>query len=216
AGSLLSSIGYSRVTPPRGNLAAWHGTRKESGWRSADTALDLHTRLADSPHLLPAIGLDSPHQLVRIAPGIELPTLAADELFAYLCVHGASSAWFRLKWISDLAALLHGRSAEEILHLYDRSQRLGAGRAAGQALLLGELLYGIDLGATLKQQLTSDRATRWLTRIAVRELSGRDDLREPTEVRLGTTMIHLSQLLIFPGLRGKARELRRQLRDLMT
>ena len=42
-----------------------------------------------------------------IASGIELPTLRTEELFAYLAVHGASSAWFRLKWITDVAALLH-------------------------------------------------------------------------------------------------------------
>ncbi|MDQ3077273.1 MAG: nucleotidyltransferase family protein [Pseudomonadota bacterium] len=216
AGNLLSSIGYARAPPLRGTLAAWHRNRKESGWRSADTALDLHTRLADSLYLIPAIGLDSPRQLVPIVPGIELETLAPSELFAYLCVHGASSAWFRLKWVTDLAALLHGLSAQEISQLYDHSQQLGAGRTAGQALLLAERLYGIELGEALKRHLAGDRTLRALVRIAVRELTGRTDLKEPTEVRLGTAMIHCSQLLLFPGLRGKARELHRQLRDIMT
>ena len=46
-----------------------------------------------------------------------MPTLADEPLYAYLCVHGASSAWFRLKWIADLNALLAGRTAEEIAAL---------------------------------------------------------------------------------------------------
>jgi hypothetical protein len=57
----------------------------------------LHSRLADSPELIPAIGAGSPHQKVEVVPGIVLPTLAADELFPYLCVHGALSAWFGVK-----------------------------------------------------------------------------------------------------------------------
>jgi len=77
-----------------------------------------------------------------VAPGIRLPTLARDEQFAYLCVHGASSAWFRLKWISDLAGVLHGQSGEMIERLFERSQALGAERAAGQALLLADRLFG--------------------------------------------------------------------------
>lgn len=53
--------------------------------------------------------MESARQLVEVACGIELPTLARDEPSAHLCVHGASSAWFRLKWITDLAALIDGR-----------------------------------------------------------------------------------------------------------
>lgn len=216
--TVLRSLGYAPVASVRADLAAWHRTRKESAWRHAESgiALDLHSRLADSPRLVPTVGLDSPRQTVVIAPGIELQTLAPAELLAYLCVHGASSAWFRLKWITDLAALLHGLPAEDIAWLYDQSQRLGAGRAAGQALLLAELLYNIDLGEALKRQLTDDRAVRWLCQIAVREMTARDNLKEPTEVRFGTVMIHFSQLLLFPGVRGKWLELRRQLRDWAT
>ena len=104
--------------------------------------------------------------LCQVAKGIELPTLGKDELFAYLAVHGASSAWFRLKWITDFAALLHGESADEIERLYARSQQLGAGRAAAQALLLAEQIYGIGTGDRLHKRLRGDPVNRWLERIA--------------------------------------------------
>ena len=109
-------------------------------------------------------------QLSPVAKGIELPTLGKDELFAYLTVHGASSAWFRLKWITDLAALLHGESADEIERLYDRSQQLGAGRAAAQALILANRLYGVAIGDQLGTASTFDPTNRWLARLAERQL----------------------------------------------
>jgi hypothetical protein len=129
-------------------------------------------------------------------------------------VHGASSAWFRLKWISDFAALLHGRGAEDIRRIYDQSQDLGAGRAAGQALQLADKLFGVlDPIPELRDQLASDRATRLLTGAALRMLT--TGAREPTERRLGTLPIHWTQVLLLPGLAYKLSELRRQLRSIL-
>jgi hypothetical protein len=217
AARLLQSAGYVPVRPDAAReeaLHRWHSRRKESEWHSVGGGfhLDLHTRLADHPSLLPELGADSPSQTVAIAPGIELPTLGRDELFAYLCVHGASSAWFRLKWITDFAALLHREGAGEIERLYRASQRLGAGRAAGQALLLAHRLFQIALGKALEGQLSSAAANRLLTGIAERQLS---TLREPTEALLGTATIHLSQLLLLPGWGFKLSETARQVRGIL-
>ncbi len=215
AATVLGQLGYQLGIPPRSaQLGRWHRQRKESVWRSPDgLMLDLHGRLADSPELIPAIGTGSPQQRVEVAPGIVLPTLAADELFAYLCVHGASSAWFRLKWIADLAALLSGFSAHEIERLYDRSQQLGAGRSAAQALLLAAATFGTNAGSDLERRLAAKRANRWLANAAWDQLV-RDS--EPTEVRLGTATIHLTQPLLLPGLGFKLRELSRQVSEMRT
>ena len=170
--------------------------------------LELHHRVADQSQLLPTLTADSPRQRVEIAPGIELPTFADAELFAYLCVHGASSAWFRLKWVTDLAAFLHRRGAKEIETLYDHSQRLGAGRAAAQALLLAERLYALPLGEGLSTTLRKSAVGRWLARAALADLLN----WEPTERLLGTRTIHLTQFFLRPGLRYKLAELGRQVR----
>jgi hypothetical protein len=213
---LLLEQGYRLVIPQTTSagdrLLLWHRRRKESVWGSDDALpIDLHTRLADQPRLIPAIDVRSPRQIVEVANGVELPTLARDELFAYLCVHGASSAWFRLKWITDLAAILHGLDASEIERGYLRSQELGAGRAAAQALLLADELYGSLRGSGLKETLRNDRASRWLAAIALRQLAGRAEPREPTETFLGTAWIHLSQLLLMPGPRFAFSEAVRQI-----
>src|SRR5205085_5632515 len=107
--------GYQRVIPAASTaLSTWHVDRKESLWSRSNERLhvELHTRLTEIPRLIPSIGINSPTRQVEIMPGTSLPTLTEDELFAYLCVHGASSLWFRLKWITDLAALLCRSNAE--------------------------------------------------------------------------------------------------------
>ena len=92
---------------------------------------------------------------------------------------------------------------------------MGAGRAAGQALLLADRLFAIRLSPALRATLRGDRTVRWLAEIAFAQLAGRRDLLEPTECRLGTVSIHGSQLLLRPGWRPLLSELGRQASDLL-
>ena len=196
-------------------LQAWHRFRKDSEWVKGGSTVrvDLHTRLTDNPALIPRIGISSPTQSVAVTPDCAIPTLAKDELFAHLCVHGASSAWFRLKWVTDLAALLEHEPPEELARLYWRSQELGAGRAAGQALLVADSVYAtLSACADLRDSLLADGRTRWLHDLALRQLAGRREFIEPTARRGGTLAIHLSQFVLLPGARFKASELHRQAR----
>ena len=212
AADLLRQAGYWCGSPgERADLVRWHGANKESVWHSADELhhVELHSRLADNPELIPAVGMASPRQTVAIAPGIALPTLASDDLFAYLCVHGASSAWFRLKWIADFAGLLRDCDGAGIERLYWRSQELGAARSAAQALMVADAVFGLPLPPALRAGLEQSAANRWLAALALRDLAAP---REPTGRRLGTAGIHLSQLLLKPGPFFAWRELRRQVR----
>src|SRR5689334_3190109 len=95
---------------------------------------ELQWRAADNPLLLKGVDALSATQDVVLADGIVVRTLAPDDLFAYLCVHGARHAWSRLKWLADLNALLVSTNAD-IEHLYRHAQRIGAGLCAAQALL---------------------------------------------------------------------------------
>ncbi|MEO6581919.1 MAG: nucleotidyltransferase family protein [Sphingomicrobium sp.] len=212
---LLRSRGYRMVTPPgTANLARWHIRNKESVWtREAGLHVELHTRLADNRLMIPSIDVHSQRQLVEVSSGITLPTLAGDPLFAYLCVHGAASAWFRLKWIADLAGLLARYPPAEIERLYDVSQSLGAGRAADQALLLADALFGSLADTNLEARLKRHGVSRWLAATAYRQLVGNLDCREPTETPLGTARIHLTQLPLMPGPRFALSELARQIGD---
>jgi hypothetical protein len=214
AADLLQDRGYELVIPKSPEkLGSWHGRHKESVWAlsSNDMYVELHTRLADNGQLIPGISVRSCSQLVEVARDIQLPTLAPDQLFAYLCVHGASSAWFRLKWITDFAALASRRSPNELEQLYARSQELGAGRAAAQALLTADRLYGTLSGSTLGRSLRRSRANRLLADAALQQLAGAADPIEPTSVRFGTWRIHWTQFLLRPGLGFKVEEFARQI-----
>lgn len=219
AASMLAERGYRLLTPAGGSdqsLTRWHRVMKESVWaKEGALQLDLHTRPADNPALIPQIGANSASQQIEIGYGLALPTLATDELFAYLAVHGAWSSWFRLKWISDFGALLHCCSPGEIERLFARSQELGAGRCAGQALLLSDRLFCSLEGCDgLRQSLMTDRSTRELVRIALHLLTGKPV--EPTASVLRTLAIHAAEFLLLPGASFKLSELVAQSRRMVV
>lgn len=217
AADLLETRGYVLTIPKRSaaDVAGWHRIRKESVWVEPNSGvqIDLHTRVADNLKMIPTIGVHSQTRLVDIGNGIELPTLGPTETFAYLAVHGASSAWFRLKWICDFAAMLAGTSPSELDDLYQKSLQLAAGRAPAQALLLADRLFDtLANNPALKAELMRDPVIRLLYRAALTQLAGRSEPVEPTSRLLGTLRIHWTQFLLKPGWRFKSSELVRQVR----
>jgi hypothetical protein len=217
AAALLEHLAYRRIVPgPGASLSAWHRGHKESVWfhPASGLHLELHTGLADNAAVLPTVNMSSPQQLVEVASSIVLPTLAPAPLFAYLCVHGASSAWFRLKWIADLAALLHRAGPNVSGRWCAQAEEFTSRRAIGQAILLGERLFGPLVPPATSTSLAADPVTRWLADRAEDQLAGPRALAEPTQRRLGTLTIHVTQLALRPGWRFAAGELRRQLVEL--
>lgn len=206
AAGVLEKLGYRC---PVGAVGRWHRRHKETGWFNDKLApVELHSRLADNRRLILDIGMRSPRQTIQVLPGIELQTIAGDHLLAYLAVHGASSAWFRLKWITEFAGLLRGCSAHAIAATARNLQELGAGRAAGQALLLSSWLFGSPVPPGISQ----DSKVHALARLALAQLANE---REPTERLLGTATIHLSQLLLSSGRGFAVNEGVRQVRELL-
>ncbi len=215
AAELLRQAGYRRSIPgsevPDELFQQWITNSKESLWihEKSGMVVELHTALVDNPSLLAGVSARSDLQLVRIGSGIELPTLRTDELFAYLCVHGATHAWARLKWLADVAALLRKAGPEETERLYRRSIELGAGRSSAQALMLCERLLGLPVPPQLEPELRRDRATQWLEELAVSAMSGRG-ATELDDTVFGTVVINLSHFLLGQGWRYKYSELARK------
>jgi len=217
AAKLLLELGYEAKVPAVASvddLHSWHALSKESVWRHRASGhfVELHTSLVNNPYLLSGVDIGSGAVNVEVVKGVVLQTLPPDELFAYLCVHGASSAWWRLKWLADLAALA-GSDAAQTERLYRRSQELGSGRAAAQALLLAADLLGMPLSATLESALRTSWSNRRLTAAAKRLMNGRMPAEELHERRFGTWAIHWTQFLLLPSMPYKLRELMRQLAD---
>jgi hypothetical protein len=212
----LALAGYSRSLPgpeaSRSQMTAWRKLSKEMIWVHSEKAvvLELHWSLVDNPMLLPAISVDSPSQEVSVAPGMELTTLRTEELFAYLCVHGASSGWFRLKWIADVAALLAPFEQEEVASLYRSAVALEGGRACAVALLLAERLFGRRVPAGIEEHVRKDKVANLLVQIALRTMLRGQGTTEVTQGRIGTAPLHLYHLLMQPGWRYKVSELKRK------
>lgn len=214
--ALLAAAGYDCTSPGPGRTAAelraWTDRHKHTAWTDANgVAVELHAALVDNPLLLRELSVHSPRQQVALAPGMTVPTLAPDALYAYLCVHGAAHAWSRLKWIADLHALVGGHRPAELARLHAAAESLGAGRCSAQALLLCAELFDISLDAKLEAALRRDPVARWLVRAALASMHrGGADVELDSQV-LATVPIHLSHFALARGWRYKAAEARRKL-----
>jgi hypothetical protein len=140
--------------------------------------VELQWLAADNPWLLKGVGARSCTQTVPLSEGAAVRTLAPDDLFAYLCVHGARHCWSRLKWVADLNALLVS-SNTDIEHFYRHAQKIGAGLCAAQALLLCRRLLGLKLPPTLLAELKADKRHRKLVAIAMDALAASNAGMDP-------------------------------------
>jgi len=131
--------------------------------------VELQWRAADNPLLLKGIDAHAKTQKVMLSERAAVRTLAPDDLFAFLCVHGARHSWSRLKWLADLNALIASRNLE-IEHVYRHAQNIGAGLCAAQALSLCERLMGLKLPSNLAREFDADKRCRRLIAIAMRAM----------------------------------------------
>ncbi len=159
ARKLLADAGYRLNLPGIDDpvlIDTFIRRNKETIWvnDARCTYLELHSALIEVKGLLRDVGTHSPRQAVPVAKGVVVATLATEQLFAYLCVHGTMHRWERLKWLTDVAALVHaGRVDADALRVVSRSH--GAGHAVATALELIRRLFGVQFPrATLLRPVT--------------------------------------------------------------
>jgi hypothetical protein len=133
---------------------------------------ELQWRVADNPQLLKEVHAGSPVQDVVVADGVSVRTLARDDLFAYLCVHGAHHAWSRLKWLADLNAFIAASDAD-VVDLHRHAQAKGVGLCSGQALLLCQRLFALRLPDGLAAEFEGTGRVRKLYAIAADAMADR-------------------------------------------
>ena len=207
--ALLLQNGFNKVpglteglTPKQAR--AFERFRKHHDFKHAATGcqLELHWRAYDNLRL----GTISPleRDWVECSPGIRLPTLHREELFPLLCAHGAGHAWFRLKWLADVAALLAQSSPEEQAQLWESAQKRGLERPAEQAILL---CRGLFEDARLPSPPQSSGIGRWLATVArnalQEEIKGKSSEAEFVPKRLA-----VSRLLLRRGWQYKFAEVK--------
>lgn len=200
----LTELGYrllilGGITDPV-HIRRYLAAQKESEWYNDErgTVVELHTELTDNRAAIPTIGLGSSRTTVELMPGISLTTLAPAPLFAYLVFHGAKHLWARLKWLADVAALLHDADIEL---LYREAVGLGTGRCPGLAIILAHELLGIAVPSALLHEIRRDRTTRRLVRFCYAAINADEDaegwLMRPTRELVA---FERAQLWLLPGL----------------
>lgn len=147
---VLVGLGYTRfepraeLTPKR--LKHYLRYYKHFSYFSEVNAvpLELHWRLFDNiPLLKEADGKGPPTIPVTVASAV-VSTLSRDELFLYLCVHGAIHGWPILKWLADIGALLSAMTAEDLGHVAALASERGLMTELRAALILVDLFLAVE------------------------------------------------------------------------
>ena len=204
----LRDLGYVSVDgqdrAPPGSL---DHVLKDSGWRHPErkVAVELHTRLFINRALVPALGLQSPREMVAFGPDRALPTLARPDALVYLAVHGASTNWHRIKWIADFAALTRCSSDAQLAAARACAARVGAGDVHDSALAVAAELFG---DSAVPPPATLSRQARRLTAAALRDLTAphRATLREADWDR--SLVVYLDKVRFMPDWAYRREELR--------
>lgn len=105
--------------------------------------VELHSRLTDNPDLLPwdFASLWSEREELRVGE-VTVATLARNRLALYLCVHGATHGWKRLRWLVDFAAQLRAEPEASCCTAIVTAENAGLGPLMLQALALAHHWLG--------------------------------------------------------------------------
>jgi hypothetical protein len=214
ANRLLEGAGYRRYEPStsfnEAQLRMWLLRCKELSYvhERRHVIVELHSRLFDNAQLMADTPVAAASQMVAVTEGNNLCTFGEDDLFAYLCAHGAIHCWFRLKWLADIGALLARQPEGGVERLYLAADARGVGRCAAQAIFLCRQLLGTAIPDQLITTLSRSSVVQRLEAIAMKAMTAET---EPTEQALGTFWANLSHFLLDPSWRYWLAELKVQL-----
>ncbi|ADV81039.1 nucleotidyltransferase domain-containing protein [Terriglobus saanensis] len=213
ADAVLRCSGHIRSAPPPSatphELQAYRIYRSHYEYEPGPgkPQVELHWRLHLNPCFGPLSYPETEWQTIAFAPGIRVRTLGDLDLLCYLCAHGSTHAWSRLKWIVDIAAML--RSDPDLAAPFlERSRQQNTERAACQALMMAHDLFGTPLPSTVP---APGIAVRLLHRIAQKTLTFGGAEQEIAEGPFLLRQVYFSQLLLSTSFRQLLTGLHNQL-----
>ncbi len=99
-----------------------------------------------------------------------LKSMAPEDLFLYVCVHGSKHHWERLEWLCCVTELAAANPSVDWMTISERARRYGIERVLNMALLLAQDLLDMPLPEQLKARAQADVAARRLAEEAAAEL----------------------------------------------
>jgi Uncharacterised nucleotidyltransferase len=134
-------------------------------------SVELHHRLTANPHLLPGEfdAIWSDHETVRVGQ-TAIATLSRHRLALYLCAHGAGHCWERLRWLTDLAAVL--REPADVDAALTAAAAVGFGPAMLQAIALARNWLGLSVSDNILTAAAANPQVARLDRILANFFAG--------------------------------------------
>jgi len=215
--ALILGAGYRRFDPrpeiSDAQLRLLMPLRKDFGFvhQATGMQIELHWRLFLNPHAMAETSIMTGSRVVPLTGTEGLRTLEDEDLFTYLCMHGALHWWNCLKWLADINAILATFPDGDVEDLIRSAEVRGSGRAAAQALVLCHRVLATPLPDRLITTLAKGATMRWLEATALNALNVAQGDREPHEKRFGTTRGSLSSILLSPSWKYQLAELGGQL-----
>ena len=217
ATALIERAGYRRFDPPLGisdaQMQLLLPMRKDFGYlhEASQTEIELHWRLLSNPYFMDDATVMTLSRIVPLRGTNGLRSLGEDDLFSYLCAHGAQHWWYQLKWLADIGALLGASAQDDAGRLYRAAEARGVGKAAAQAILLCQQILGTAVPDELVATLHKRASVRWLETTALRAVTAGNGELEPRQLLFGTTRGSLSSFLLGRGWRYWLAELKSHL-----
>lgn len=192
--ALLDQDGYDLIDMPSPlSPRQWSGLQRfamEVVMIHPDRRIQVepHWQLSENKRLLPlaTLALSAGKEWARIGD-VPIRTFQPDDSFAYLCMHGARSGWYRLKWLADLDALLATASPDDLITLHRHAEGLGVGPATALALALYAELFERAVPADILARVDSNWRLRAIRSLCLANL----DRPAPTAGAVGTFVLHM-------------------------
>jgi hypothetical protein len=209
AGEILRDQGYVRLDPQarltRRRLRSYVAHQKDFsyGHPLSDLIIDLHWRLFRNPFLPANADLTTVGEHWVEVGSERIATLPAPQLLLYLCVHGALDGWLRLKWLTDIGALMHAMTPEQLACTVNMASERQALPQFSAAIFLYQDLLGqelLDDHTTLSAGLDrNDERVAQILRFSKRLLTSNDC--RPIREQIPSTQWFLNEFRLHTSLR---------------
>jgi Uncharacterised nucleotidyltransferase len=174
AKELLVSVGYRPeydLNSTQEGVALRHDYELRFISGDGRSEIDLHWGIAERHFSFPLEPGSLWERLQPVPLGADtVLTLSPEDLLLLLCVHGSKHLWKRLRWICDVAQLIHVHEGMDWKWVMRQARSLGSERMLYLGLYLASDLLGAALPQDVSRRVEADPTVKALARRVSAEL----------------------------------------------